>query len=86
MSSPKSRASQKIDIIELFEPSSVPSFEHPRIDATDGLAAKQIKESNAELIKLKWLLEEKEKLLNLGSAISPTGISHGPGVLDVSWM
>lgn len=86
LSSPKSKVSQKIDIMEMLERSSAPNFEHLKIDATEGPAAKQIKELNAELIKLKWLLEEKEKMLNLAkSASSPTGISHGPGVPNVSW-
>ncbi|KAI8526010.1 hypothetical protein RHMOL_Rhmol13G0275200 [Rhododendron molle] len=51
-----SMVSPKVDIIDMLQKASVPNF------ATDGSAAKQIKELSAEVTKLKWLLEEKEKL------------------------
>ncbi|KAF7129953.1 hypothetical protein RHSIM_Rhsim10G0134500 [Rhododendron simsii] len=47
--SSNSRISLKIDIIGMLEKASVPTFEHLKVDATDGPAAKQIKELNAEV-------------------------------------
>ncbi|KAG5560625.1 hypothetical protein RHGRI_003821 [Rhododendron griersonianum] len=77
-----SRVPPKIDIIGMLEKASVPNFEHLKIKDSDGPAAKQIKELNAEVLKLQWLLAEKEKLL-----VSPppavAGIPHAP--LPVSW-
>ncbi|XP_058218658.1 uncharacterized protein LOC131329517 isoform X3 [Rhododendron vialii] len=48
-----SRVSPKVDIIDMLQKASVPNF------ATDGSAAKQIKELSAEVTKLKWLREER---------------------------
>ncbi|KAF7113433.1 hypothetical protein RHSIM_RhsimUnG0127000 [Rhododendron simsii] len=58
-----SRGSPQIDIIGMLEKASSPNFDHLPEVATDRPAAKQIKELNAEVLKLKWLLAEKEKLL-----------------------
>ncbi|KAF7154743.1 hypothetical protein RHSIM_Rhsim01G0053400 [Rhododendron simsii] len=58
-----SRVSPQIDIIGMLEKATSPNFDHLTGVATDGLAAKQIKELNAEVLQLKWLLAEKEKLL-----------------------
>ncbi|KAI8536164.1 hypothetical protein RHMOL_Rhmol10G0235100 [Rhododendron molle] len=58
-----SRVSPKIDIISMLDKATIPTFEHLKVDASDGPAAKQIKELNAEVLKLNKILEEKEKLL-----------------------
>ncbi|KAG5548392.1 hypothetical protein RHGRI_013920 [Rhododendron griersonianum] len=77
-----SRVPPKIDIIGLLEKASVPNFEHLKIKDSDGPAAKQIKELNAEVLKLQWLLAEKEKLL-VSPPPAAAGIPHAP--LPVSW-
>ncbi|KAG5561622.1 hypothetical protein RHGRI_004620 [Rhododendron griersonianum] len=88
LDSSNSRVSPKIDIIGILEKASVPSFEHLKVDATNGLAAKQMKELKAEVIKLKWLLEEKEKLLVSKQpvvALPGTSLPTAPVTSPVSW-
>ncbi|KAI8548293.1 hypothetical protein RHMOL_Rhmol07G0262700 [Rhododendron molle] len=58
-----SRVSPKIDIISMLEKATIPTFEHLKVDASDGPAAKQIKELTAEVLKLNRMLGEKETLL-----------------------
>ncbi|KAG5561614.1 hypothetical protein RHGRI_004612 [Rhododendron griersonianum] len=88
LDSSNSRVSPKIDIIGILEKASVPSFEHLKVDATNGPAAKQMKELKAEVIKLKWLLEEKEKLLVSKQpvvALPGTSLPTAPVTSPVSW-
>ncbi|KAG5531584.1 hypothetical protein RHGRI_026261 [Rhododendron griersonianum] len=79
-----SRVSPKIDIIGMLEKALVPNFEHLKVNDTDGPAAKQIKELNAEVLKLQRLLAEKEKVLVLPPpAAAGISLPHAP--LPVSW-
>ncbi|KAG5549315.1 hypothetical protein RHGRI_014612 [Rhododendron griersonianum] len=56
------------------------------MDSSDGPALRQIKELNAELINLKRLLEEKDKVLQQ-AGVTPSGISDPSSsvVPPVSW-
>ncbi|KAF7145034.1 hypothetical protein RHSIM_Rhsim04G0043700 [Rhododendron simsii] len=84
LGSPISRAPPNIDIIGMLERASVPNFEHLKVNDSDGPAAKQIKELNAEVLKLQWLLAEKEKLL-VSPPPAAAGISLPHATLPVSW-
>ncbi|KAF7154821.1 hypothetical protein RHSIM_Rhsim01G0009400 [Rhododendron simsii] len=68
----------------MLERASVPNFEHLKVNDSDGPAAKQIKELNAEVLKLQWLLAEKEKLL-VSPPPAAAGISLPHAPLPVSW-
>ncbi|KAF7152597.1 hypothetical protein RHSIM_Rhsim01G0214400 [Rhododendron simsii] len=79
LGSPISRVPPNIDIIGMLEKASVPNFEHLKVNDSDGPAAKQIKELNVEVLKLQWLLAEKEKLLVLlPPAAARISLPHAP--------
>ncbi|KAH7833020.1 hypothetical protein Vadar_002410 [Vaccinium darrowii] len=52
-----------VDLIETLEAATVPNYDHLLIDASDGPAARQIKELNAEIRMLRKNLEAKAPLV-----------------------
>lgn len=79
-------STEKVDIVQLLENASIPTYDHLRIDSSDGPAARQIKELTAELKKLRGDLEEKENLLK-ASRVSPSDANSGKSLVvpTVSW-
>ncbi|KAG5557738.1 hypothetical protein RHGRI_007856 [Rhododendron griersonianum] len=83
LASSPSRVRSQGSTIDLLEKASVP------MDSSDRPALRQIKELNAELINLKRLLEEKDKVYKVlqQAGVSPTGNSDPSSsiVPPVSW-